>query len=310
MNINELAFKLLGLFLDRYDRVVWEATNGRWWQGHTNAPLQHCCGWRVWLVSLESSDWFSVSALISKVSFKGIRQNGPIRWPCSSSLPAFSRLCPPTSGSHETSTLNSQTPTWTPSRACTSSWPEALWVLDPLAKIHRPGLFYLTWPTYLQGACLTLPSVPGLEVKVMLLLYSNRKKQFMGLIPHDQNGFINTIRGITNKNKERVGNRPGEVKQMHLGMLRAGNATLHPVHFWSLPPLSLHVVFGYRLVQFFRGLSVSYSSCLSGYMQMASMILPTSAGKSLKVSRYETCKMRVSMVLVTVFGRRGSYVSP
>ena len=61
-------------------------------------------------------------------------------------------------------------------------------------------------------------NLAGCDVRVLMLLYSNRKKQFMGLIPNDQNGFVNAIRTIITKTKNirvGVGGRVGEVKTGH-----------------------------------------------------------------------------------------------
>ncbi|ELU05747.1 hypothetical protein CAPTEDRAFT_200045 [Capitella teleta] len=63
------------------------------------------------------------------------------------------------------------------------------------------------------AGCVYFPNVQGCEIKVLMLLYSNRKRQFMGLIPNDQTGFLNAIRTLIAKTKGRVGNQlnTGEV---------------------------------------------------------------------------------------------------
>ena len=40
------------------------------------------------------------------------------------------------------------------------------------------------------------------EVKVLMLLYSNRKHQFMGLIPNNQMMFVNGIRSVITQHKK------------------------------------------------------------------------------------------------------------
>uniref|UniRef100_A0A7N9B1P8 Mediator of RNA polymerase II transcription subunit 25 n=1 Tax=Mastacembelus armatus TaxID=205130 RepID=A0A7N9B1P8_9TELE len=50
------------------------------------------------------------------------------------------------------------------------------------------------------------------EVRVLMLLYSSRKKIFMGLIPNDQSGFVNGIRQvITNHKQVQQQRAPGQV---------------------------------------------------------------------------------------------------
>lgn len=40
------------------------------------------------------------------------------------------------------------------------------------------------------------------EVRVLMLLYSSKKKIFMGLIPNDQSGFVNGIRQVITNHKQ------------------------------------------------------------------------------------------------------------
>ena len=40
------------------------------------------------------------------------------------------------------------------------------------------------------------------EVRVLMLLYSNRKHQFMGLIPNNQMLFVNGIRNVITQHKK------------------------------------------------------------------------------------------------------------
>jgi len=40
------------------------------------------------------------------------------------------------------------------------------------------------------------------DVRVLMLLYSNRKQMFMGLIPNDQVKFVNGIRNVIQRHKQ------------------------------------------------------------------------------------------------------------
>ncbi|XP_061263669.1 prostate tumor-overexpressed gene 1 protein homolog [Bos javanicus] len=53
------------------------------------------------------------------------------------------------------------------------------------------------------------PHISPCEVRVLMLLYSSKKKVFMGLIPYDQSGFVNAIRQVITTRKQAVG--PGGV---------------------------------------------------------------------------------------------------
>ena len=46
------------------------------------------------------------------------------------------------------------------------------------------------------------PHTAPCEVRVLMLLYSSKKKIFMGLIPYDQSGFVNGIRQVITNHKQ------------------------------------------------------------------------------------------------------------
>ena len=46
------------------------------------------------------------------------------------------------------------------------------------------------------------PHISPCEVRVLMLLYSSKKKIFMGLIPYDQSGFVNGIRQVITNHKQ------------------------------------------------------------------------------------------------------------
>lgn len=68
-----------------------------------------------------------------------------------------------------------------------------------------------------------------------MLLYSSKKKIFMGLIPYDQSGFVNGIRQVITNHKL--------VQQQKLEQQRGVSGTWAPLcpHRGCLQPLSPHI---------------------------------------------------------------------
>ena len=54
------------------------------------------------------------------------------------------------------------------------------------------------------------PHISPCEVRVLMLLYSSKKKIFMGLIPYDQSGFVNAIRQVITTRKQVCWWSPGQ----------------------------------------------------------------------------------------------------
>lgn len=55
----------------------------------------------------------------------------------------------------------------------------------------------------LQAGCVHFPHTTSpCEVRVLMLLYSSKKRIFMGLIPNDQSGFVNGIRQVITNHKQ------------------------------------------------------------------------------------------------------------
>ncbi|XP_028930063.1 mediator of RNA polymerase II transcription subunit 25 isoform X1 [Ornithorhynchus anatinus] len=52
------------------------------------------------------------------------------------------------------------------------------------------------------AGCVHFPHTAPCEVRVLMLLYSSKKKIFMGLIPFDQSGFVNGIRQVITNHKQ------------------------------------------------------------------------------------------------------------
>ncbi|XP_057567970.1 prostate tumor-overexpressed gene 1 protein isoform X3 [Hippopotamus amphibius kiboko] len=52
------------------------------------------------------------------------------------------------------------------------------------------------------AGCMLFPHISPCEVRVLMLLYSSKKRIFMGLIPYDQSGFVNAIRQVITTRKQ------------------------------------------------------------------------------------------------------------
>ncbi|KAM9293828.1 mediator of RNA polymerase II transcription subunit 25 [Gastrophryne carolinensis] len=52
------------------------------------------------------------------------------------------------------------------------------------------------------AGCVHFPHTTPCEVRVLMLLYSSKKRIFMGLIPYDQSGFVNGIRQVITNHKQ------------------------------------------------------------------------------------------------------------
>uniref|UniRef100_A0A7N8WSM1 Mediator of RNA polymerase II transcription subunit 25 n=1 Tax=Mastacembelus armatus TaxID=205130 RepID=A0A7N8WSM1_9TELE len=92
----------------------------------------------------------------------------------------------------------------------TDQWPQKLIMqLIPQALLVR--LFFRR--LFYCAGCVHFPHTTSpCEVRVLMLLYSSRKKIFMGLIPNDQSGFVNGIRQvITNHKQVQQQRAPGQV---------------------------------------------------------------------------------------------------
>ncbi|CAJ0934256.1 unnamed protein product [Ranitomeya imitator] len=78
------------------------------------------------------------------------------------------------------------------------------------------------------AGCVHFPHTTPCEVRVLMLLYSSKKKIFMGLIPYDQSGFVNGIRQvITNHKQVQMQNRSmGAAQSMGAGSAQANPPVL------------------------------------------------------------------------------------
>ncbi|XP_039365915.1 mediator of RNA polymerase II transcription subunit 25 isoform X2 [Mauremys reevesii] len=106
----------------------------------------------------------------------------------------------------------------------TDQWPQKLIMqlipqqllttLGPLFRTSRMVQFHFTNKDLesLKGlyrimgngfaGCVHFPHTAPCEVRVLMLLYSSKKKIFMGLIPYDQSGFVNGIRQVITNHKQ------------------------------------------------------------------------------------------------------------
>uniref|UniRef100_A0AAY4DIY2 Mediator of RNA polymerase II transcription subunit 25 n=1 Tax=Denticeps clupeoides TaxID=299321 RepID=A0AAY4DIY2_9TELE len=65
------------------------------------------------------------------------------------------------------------------------------------------------------AGCVHFPHSAPCEVRVLMLLYSSKKRIFMGLIPNDQSGFVNGIRQVITNHKNQQG-RAVRTQTIHL----------------------------------------------------------------------------------------------
>ncbi|XP_032093913.1 mediator of RNA polymerase II transcription subunit 25 isoform X4 [Thamnophis elegans] len=71
------------------------------------------------------------------------------------------------------------------------------------------------------AGCVHFPHTTPCEVRVLMLLYSSKKKIFMGLIPYDQSGFVNGIRQVITNHKQVQQQKMGG-QQVSPGMPQVG----------------------------------------------------------------------------------------
>ncbi|XP_029440005.1 mediator of RNA polymerase II transcription subunit 25 isoform X1 [Rhinatrema bivittatum] len=79
------------------------------------------------------------------------------------------------------------------------------------------------------AGCVHFPNTAPCEVRVLMLLYSSKKRIFMGLIPYDQPGFVNAIRQVITTHKQ--------VQQQKLDQQR-GLGSAQPMALGTVPPNS------------------------------------------------------------------------
>ncbi|XP_016104454.1 mediator of RNA polymerase II transcription subunit 25 isoform X5 [Sinocyclocheilus grahami] len=89
------------------------------------------------------------------------------------------------------------------------------------------------------AGCVHFPHSAPCEVRVLMLLYSSRKRIFMGLIPNDQSGFVNGIRQVITNHKQVQQQRSmSNVVQMQPGQVPPNQ------NFLNRPPGPIPVTHG------------------------------------------------------------------
>ncbi|XP_032093909.1 mediator of RNA polymerase II transcription subunit 25 isoform X2 [Thamnophis elegans] len=86
------------------------------------------------------------------------------------------------------------------------------------------------------AGCVHFPHTTPCEVRVLMLLYSSKKKIFMGLIPYDQSGFVNGIRQVITNHKQ--------VQQQKMGGSQPMGSTPNTQSFLTKQPGTLPVTPG------------------------------------------------------------------
>lgn len=93
------------------------------------------------------------------------------------------------------------------------------------------------------AGCVHFPHTTPCEVRVLMLLYSSKKRIFMGLIPYDQSGFVNGIRQVITNHKQvqmqkidQQRNQMGTAQSMNTGSIQN-----NPQAFLSKQPNALPV---------------------------------------------------------------------
>ncbi|XP_066498171.1 mediator of RNA polymerase II transcription subunit 25 isoform X3 [Hoplias malabaricus] len=89
------------------------------------------------------------------------------------------------------------------------------------------------------AGCVHFPHSAPCEVRVLMLLYSSKKRIFMGLIPNDQSGFVNGIRQVITNHKQVQQHRTiGAAGQMQPGQVPPNQ------NFLNRPPGPIPVTHG------------------------------------------------------------------
>ncbi|XP_075047160.1 mediator of RNA polymerase II transcription subunit 25 isoform X2 [Mixophyes fleayi] len=92
------------------------------------------------------------------------------------------------------------------------------------------------------AGCVHFPHTTPCEVRVLMLLYSSKKKIFMGLIPYDQSGFVNGIRQVITNHKQVQMQKIDQHRNMGAAQaMAAGSVQSNPQGFLSKQPGALPV---------------------------------------------------------------------
>ncbi|XP_067875754.1 mediator of RNA polymerase II transcription subunit 25 isoform X4 [Heterodontus francisci] len=98
------------------------------------------------------------------------------------------------------------------------------------------------------AGCVHFPHSAPCEVRVLMLLYSSKKKIFMGLIPNDQSGFVNGIRLVITNHKKAQQQKIEQRNQMG-GTQPIGTGSIPNPAFMQKPPGTMPVSQGVQQQQ-------------------------------------------------------------
>lgn len=91
------------------------------------------------------------------------------------------------------------------------------------------------------AGCVHFPHSAPCEVRVLMLLYSSKKKIFMGLIPNDQSGFVNGIRLVITNHKKAQQQKIEQQRNQLGGSQPMAAGPIPNVGFMQKPPGAMPV---------------------------------------------------------------------
>ncbi|XP_025085765.1 mediator of RNA polymerase II transcription subunit 25-like isoform X4 [Pomacea canaliculata] len=83
------------------------------------------------------------------------------------------------------------------------------------------------------AGCVHFPPQSASETRIILLLFSAKKRAFIGLIPNDQSAFVQGIKTVLTQHKQRA--QPKLLNQLHLGLAQPAMSSLGLVHKQNMP---------------------------------------------------------------------------
>ncbi|XP_078093372.1 mediator of RNA polymerase II transcription subunit 25 isoform X4 [Mustelus asterias] len=99
------------------------------------------------------------------------------------------------------------------------------------------------------AGCVHFPHSAPCEVRVLMLLYSSKKKIFMGLIPNDQSGFVNGIRLVITNHKKAQQQKIEQQRNQISGSQPMGTGSLPTPAFMQKAPGAMPVSQGVQQQQ-------------------------------------------------------------
>ncbi|GCB63506.1 hypothetical protein scyTo_0011628 [Scyliorhinus torazame] len=99
------------------------------------------------------------------------------------------------------------------------------------------------------AGCVHFPHSAPCEVRVLMLLYSSKKKIFMGLIPNDQSGFVNGIRLVITNHKKAQQQKIEQQRNQMSGTQPMGTGSIPTPAFMQKAPGAMPVSQGVQQQQ-------------------------------------------------------------